>query len=204
MYILFEGMPCTGKTTLAKSLAVIIGGVYHKSVISESELGKYLKVLREVDIKTLEYFYLIDNAIDELRINDILDSTAPLIRDKCFVSSMAHIMTHGFENNKELYSNAIWESYKAILAHSPIPDLVVLMEPDFEKINDYIWEKKDTSTVDQMLISDKQRYLEQHTSLKSLLHDFYGEKVICIKSFSMPIEQLCDHIINEYHRLIRL
>ena len=73
MYLLFEGMPCTGKTTISKRIGQMIGAQYMKSVVSDSIIGEYLKLLRQQDQKTLEYFHIVDSLIDELKVRTILD-----------------------------------------------------------------------------------------------------------------------------------
>ena len=58
MYILLEGMPGTGKTTIAKGLAEITGAEYVKSVISDSRFGNSIKKVRSKNINTsLELFF---------------------------------------------------------------------------------------------------------------------------------------------------
>ena len=73
MYILLEGMPGTGKTTIAKGLAEITGAEYVKSVISDSRFGNSIKKVRSKNINTsLELFFLSDLLFDELRVRDLL------------------------------------------------------------------------------------------------------------------------------------
>lgn len=203
MYILFEGMPCTGKTTVARALTESTGGRYLKSVISQTEFGEIMKNLRRKDDKTLEYFYLIDGLLDELRVRDILSAGEDLIRDKCFVSSMAHIYTHGVLNNTELYRSLITKGYADLSHHVVQPDLVVLMMSDYDKIKEKCVSKDDLSHIDEMLISDEKKYFRQNDNLKYLLEKIYKDKLIVLYPFDHTIEESCEIILNEYKKRVR-
>ena len=45
MYILVEGMPGTGKTTIAKRLAEMLNAEYVKSIFSNTTYGDSLRVI---------------------------------------------------------------------------------------------------------------------------------------------------------------
>ena len=195
MYLLIEGMPCTGKTTISKRIAQQIGAQYMKSVVSDTTIGNYLKLLRQQDQKTLEYFHIVDSLIDELKVRKILDTGYDLVRDKCFVSSMAHLLTHGVINDTEPYKCLVWEAYDQLVKYSVTPDLVILMEPDIDAIKQHISEKKDLSDVDKMLLSNQDLYKSQHETLKTKLDEMYKDNVLSILSFNKTLDHTCQNII---------
>lgn len=197
MYLLFEGMPCTGKTTISKRIGQMIGAQYMKSVVSDSIIGEYLKLLRQQDQKTLEYFHIVDSLIDELKVRTILDKGNDLVRDKCFVSSVAHLLTHGVVNETEPYHGLVLEAYAQLEKYAVSPDLVILMEPDIVSIKKYISAKKDLSDVDRMLLSNQSLYMFQHETLKGKLSEMHKDKVLCMLSFSMSLDDTCNYVINE-------
>ena len=98
MYILIEGMPVTGKSALAHYLANVTNSQYLKSVISDTEYGKLLKNYTTIASKQIEVFFQVDLLLDELRIQKLYDNNN-IIRDKSWLSTIAHLKTHGFENN---------------------------------------------------------------------------------------------------------
>lgn len=197
MYMLIEGMPCTGKTTISKMIGQMIGAQYMKSVVSDSKIGEYLKCLRLRDSKTLEFFYIVDGLIDELKVRAILDNGEYLVRDKCFVSSMAHLLTYGVLNSDEPYRSLVWEAYEELAKYCVIPDWVLLMEPNLNVARKFMNKKVDLSEIDRVLLSDENLYLAQHVNLKKLLHRIYGDRVVCLRAFDMSSEDTCDYIINE-------
>lgn len=202
MYILLEGMPCTGKTTISKMLSQITKSIYLKSVVSSTKVGECLKELRKSNEKTLEFFYIIDGMLDELRVKDFLNQGRGIIRDKCFISSIAHILTHGIVNEDQLCKKSIWTAYQYLMLYSSMPDLVVLFEPDIEKIICNLPSKNDLSEIDKLLLSNGQLYMQQHDILHELLNKHFGGKLITIKSFNLSIEETCEYILNEYYKKI--
>ena len=101
MYILVEGMPGTGKTTIAKRLAEMLNAEYVKSIFSNTTYGDSLRVILNTGkTKEVEYLYLVDLLLDELRINKVLKETS-VVRDKTYTSSIAHLRAHGYVNEQE-------------------------------------------------------------------------------------------------------
>ena len=198
MYILIEGMPCTGKTTVSKRLAQMTGSMYLKSVLSNTKLGEMLKSLRNQDDKTLEYLYATDSILQELKTINLLKKGHGIIRDKSFLSSLAHISTHGYENYQQPYKNIVEELYVELCEESVMPDFVVLIEPDFARIDEYKKKKPDLSPIDLRLIDDPDMYRIQHGNLKNLLSHLYKDRLYLIKSFSMSVEESCRDILLKY------
>ena len=100
MYIIVEGMPGTGKTTITKRLAEKLDAVYVKSIFSNTIYGDSLRcILNSGKTKEVEYLYLVDLLLDELRINKILSSNS-VVRDKTYTSSIAHLRAHGYVNER--------------------------------------------------------------------------------------------------------
>ena len=66
MYIIVEGMPGTGKTTITTRLAEKLNAVYVKSIFSNTTYGDSLRcILNLGNTKEVEYLYLVDLLLDE-------------------------------------------------------------------------------------------------------------------------------------------
>ncbi|MCC8174637.1 MAG: AAA family ATPase, partial [Odoribacter sp.] len=87
MYIIIEGMPGTGKTTIARGLSNRLNANYMKSVLSDTKFGNALKIVRNKDKSTdLELMILSDLALDELRVTNYL-KYGDLVRDKAITAT---------------------------------------------------------------------------------------------------------------------
>ncbi len=201
MYIVFEGMPCTGKTTLAKQLAECLNAHYMKSVLSDTLFGNNIKRFRQSSPIEMDYFYLIDGVIDELRLRDLL-KTKSVIRDKCHIASVAHLKVQGYASQAYDVKSSIEMAYEQLSFFSTKPDLIVFFEPNLEQTRKHILDKDDRSQIDIDIIADTSTYIKQSDTIKSILKRTYDSRFLEIQSFSMTVTQLCDVIKTQMQELV--
>lgn len=196
MYIIVEGMPGTGKTTITKALAERLNAIYVKSIFSNTEYGNELRcVLNSGKTKEVEYMYLIDLLLDELRISKEL-KTNNVVRDKTYTSSIAHLRAHGYVNTEKDIVDAINDGYLKLAQDSIEPDAVVYIRADREKIKYHLFDKLDLSKWDYELTNNLEKYDAQKRELEKELTSRYGNKLITIDCFSGKVEEMCDKIIK--------
>lgn len=193
MYIIFEGMPVTGKTTTAKMLAEKLNAKYLKSVVSNTAYGDLLQNIRErEDIADL--FYQSDLLMDELRVLFYLRS-GNVVRDKTWVSTLAHLKTHDIKIKDESMIKLLKQGYQQLKKFCAQPDLLVYLLPDYKKINSICKSKKDFSAIDNYLTSNMDIYKRQEIALReNILENF--SNVLQIQSFISDEKEMCDVIIK--------
>lgn len=195
MYIIVEGMPGTGKTTVSKRLAKKLDAVYVKSIFSDTTYGDRLRnILNSGKTKEVEYLYLVDLLLDELRINKLLAENH-VVRDKTYTSSIAHLRAHGFINEQEDVVEAIYTGYKKLTEDSIEPDYVVYIRSDRERIKQHLLDKTDLSAWDNELTNDLNKHDAQRKELEEEIHRRYGDKLIEIDCFSGTVDKMCETII---------
>lgn len=201
MYILLEGMPGTGKTTIAKRLAQLTGSNYIKSVISESDFGNEIKKVRSQKLeKELELFFMADLFFAELMINKLL-LKGSIIRDKSFNASLGHLQTHGFVNKDQNVINVLKSGYDQLKCYSVIPDLAVHLKYNEKKIRQNLDGKNDLSEIDLELLNNFDLYAKQDEEILKSLYSVYGrEKVLVIECFSGSADEMCKKILTEYKK----
>lgn len=196
MYIIVEGMPGTGKTAITKRLAEKLNAVYVKSLFSNTAYGDSLRyILNAGKTKEVEYLYLVDLLLDELRINKLL-LTNSVVRDKTYTSSIAHLRAHGYVNNMRDVAEAIGTGYQKISEDSIEPDYVVYIRSDRKLIKQHLLEKTDLSAWDNELTNDSNKHDAQRTELEKEIKERYGSKLIEIKCFSGTVDEMCECIIS--------
>lgn len=196
MYIIVEGMPGTGKTTITKRLAEKLDAVYVKSIFSNTSYGDSLRnILNSGKNKEVEYLYLIDLLLDELRINKWLAENN-VVRDKTYISSIAHLRAHGYINEQEDIAMAIDTGYAKLSEYSIEPDYVVYISSNREIIKQHFFDKSDLSAWDNELTNDLNKHNAQRTELEKEIHRRYEGKLIEIDCFSGTVDQMCDTIVS--------
>ena len=187
-------MPVTGKSALAHYLANVTNSQYLKSVISDTEYGKLLKNYTTIASKQIEVFFQVDLLLDELRIQKLYDNNN-IIRDKSWLSTIAHLKTHGFENNEPLIQNIIECGYELLKEYAIMPDLIVYMKPDYEKIKQMMSHKDDLSTIDRYLIENFDLYKKQNNELWCAINKLPC-KILVMESFTDTIENMSKKIME--------
>ena len=196
MYIVIEGMPGTGKTTLAKALAQKTNAIYMKSIFSNTDTGKKIRAILNKGLsKEVESFYIIDLLLDELRLKKNLEC-GNVVRDKVYASSLAHLRAHGFINTEECISAALYDSYLELRSLTVEPDHVIYIKPIMEKVKDHLYQKGDLSAIDLELVGEQTKYQSQQFELEKELCEKYGDKMYYIDSFSGTVDEMVDTIIN--------
>ena len=197
MYIIVEGMPGTGKTTITKKLAEKLNAIYVKSIFSNTTYGDTLRnILNAGKTKEVEYLYLVDLLLDELRINKLLEQN-DVVRDKTYTSSIAHLRAHGFVNEQLEISNAIHSGYVMLARDSIEPDFVVYIRSNRENIKQHLLDKSDLSAWDNELTNDLKKHDAQRIELEREIHRRYEDKLIEIDCFSGNVDKMCEDIITK-------
>lgn len=202
MYIILEGMPGTGKTTLAKVLQKKLNAQYIKSVISDTILGDSLKKIRSLEKDKFELLLLADLTLDELRVKRKLE-LGNVVRDKTLAATLGHLKVHGYENqNKEIVESLIngYQQLKELIIQ---PDIAIYLEIDKEKIFKYIKNKSDITDADKYLLNNFELYQKQGNAVKEYMNEIYKENFITLNCFSGTVNEMVDSIlkmVNNYEK----
>lgn len=197
MYIVFEGMPGTGKTTLAKMMAEKLQAEYIKSIFSNTPYGDDLRnLMNTIDEYKVENFYLIDLLIDELRINSIL-TKRNVVRDKSYMSSLAHLRAHGYATKSKQIAQLLHDGYMRLSEECVRPDVLVYIKSDREKILEHLFIKNDVSKWDTTLTTDINLFDKQRKELEKEIRIKYQDILIEIDCFSGTAEEMCEEIARK-------
>lgn len=203
MYIILEGMPGTGKTTLAKALQKKLNAQYIKSVISDTILGDSLKKVRSLNEKDkFELLLLADLTLDELRVKRKLE-LGNVVRDKALAATLGHLKVHGYENqNKEIVESLIngYQQLKELIIQ---PDIAIYLEIDKEKIFKNIKNKSDITDADKELLNNFELYQKQGNAIKEYMNEIYKENFITLNCFSGTVNEMVNSIlkmVNNYEK----
>lgn len=191
MYLLIEGMPGTGKTTVAKKMASVLGVSYMKSVVSDTKYGEALRdVLKSGVKRSMELLYLSDLALDESRVWNFRKAGG-LVRDKSYASSLAHVRAHGFENTSAPVRKAIEAFFRELAGISLKPDLVIFLRASGEVVRERMCRKSDASDWDLYLAQHLDSYELQKRMLESELMSRYADRIMVVDTDGLTVEEVC-------------
>lgn len=203
MYILLEGMPATGKTTIAKELQRKLKAKYIKSVLSDTLFGNSLKNIRDLGEKDkLELLILSDLALDELRVRKALD-IGNVVRDKAIAATLGHLKVHNYENKNKKVIESLLIGYHQLKELIVQPNISVYLKPNKKKIFEHLINKKDISNTDKYLLDNFELYERQSAAIEQYMYEIYKENVLSLECFSGTIEEMADQIlkkVNEYEK----
>ena len=193
MYIILEGMPATGKTTISKKLAKILNAVYMKSVMSNTDYGRVIKEFRDIEDFS-DLLYQSDLLLDELKVYSYLDKVN-IVRDKTWTSTLAHLNTHGFKTSNDFIEKILLTGYNELINYYVQPDLVIYLTPNYNAIQSSASYKTDYSAIDDYLIKNIDLYKKQDFELKALINKYFNN-VLILNSFQSNVDEMCDVIIR--------
>ena len=182
MYIIVEGMPSSGKSTLARKLSNYYGMHYFKSLLSTDSYGDLLRSFRDSsnDEELVDLVHLIDLMRNELQITDLLKN-GKVVRDKCFISSLAH-----FECVKDKMSLEIQEiilaTYEEIFDKMVKPDLVIFINRSLDDCRNLSGSKNDKSAIDSIILDDDSRFNKQRTALFENVSKYFSDRLLVINN----------------------
>lgn len=196
MYIIIEGMPGTGKTTIARELSNRLNANYMKSVLSDTKFGDALKIVRKKDRSIdLELMILSDLALDELRVVNYLKQ-GDLVRDKAITATLGHLCVHGYENDDQDVVDAIKKGYCQLEELVIQPDIAIHLKRDKDKVFDNVKGKKDLSAIDKELLDNYDVYEKQDIAIESYMKKIYGDRFMSLTCFSGSVDEMIDIILE--------
>lgn len=197
MYFIIEGMPCSGKTTLAKSLSRVLNAEYIKSSLPHDKYGNILREIRDSGKykQEIDCLHIADLFRNELQIQSLLYENKNIVRDKCFLSSMAHYLVE-MSNIKNEIDNAVLSGYEEIFHFMATPDLLVLLDFSFDDLKQNIERKNDKSHIDKMILENEKRYKVQRQKLVECANHYYKHKVFVIQK-QISIDNMVGDITNK-------
>ena len=179
MYIIVEGMPSSGKTTISHILAKKYNAEYFKCLLPDDDFGNELRLLRDSGKYETEVLLLhaVDLLRNELQVSKILSGGKNIIRDKCFISSLAHILAVKPLMPQEV-KHLLIRSYEEIYKHMIVPDAFVFINRTLSSSKEIIQNKDDRSVIDEIILNDESRFEAQKSQLEINAKKYFGDRFI--------------------------
>ncbi|MGL4402809.1 MAG: AAA family ATPase [Fusobacteriaceae bacterium] len=189
-YIILEGMPGSGKTTLGKEIAKQSGWQYIKSLPSDRtiiSIEDEFKGVSEKDRRQLRnLLFAADLISDEYRIEKLVNEGINIVRDKSLVSSLAHLYSQ--VDKSENLSIEIRKFIENLSSQFVLPEAVIFLDTTFEDSVFYKITKDDISAQDDILFSDKNNFDSFKNQLYFFLNKFFNSNSILFKKEKMNPE----------------
>lgn len=187
MYLIIEGMPSSGKTTLARYLSDRYQAEYFKSLLPNDSFGSLVRKIRDEGKNETEItlMHIIDLYRNELQIRKLLNEGKSVIRDKCFLSSLAHFLSVSSDLSPDI-QQAAEMAYEELYKNMVPPDALVLLNRSLSKSRQMGDCKSDKTAIDRLILEDERRFLTQKSHLVTNSRKYFGNRIIIFEDSDTP------------------